>query len=92
MAINFVLESEPEDKPERKRFNDYPIHDLESWSKMPSISWLVDNLIPAQGTGFLYGPTGHYKSFVAISIAGCINTGSPLAGKKINKQGRAYSV
>ena len=89
MAINFVLESEPEDKPEGKRFNDYPIHDLESWSKMPSISWLIDNLIPAKGTGFLYGPTGHYKSFVAISIAGCINTGSPRAGKKINKQGRS---
>ena len=89
MVINFVLESEPEDKPKRKRFDDYPIHDLESWSKMPSISWLVDNLIPAQGTGSLYGPTGHYKSFVAISIAGCINTGTPLAGKKINKQGRS---
>ena len=48
MAINFVLESEPEDKPERKRFNDYPIHDLESWSKMPSISWLVDIQITAR--------------------------------------------
>lgn len=39
--------------------------------------WLVPGIIPAHGTGMLYGPSGSYKSFLALDLACCLAHGHP---------------
>lgn len=34
-------------------------------------AWLIPNYLPAQGTGMIYGPSGSYKSFLALDMALC---------------------
>ena len=69
--------------------DDYPILDLRGWFRQPDIPWLIEDIIPSQGTGFIYGPTGQYKSFVAIALAGCVTTKMPLVGKEVKSPGQS---
>lgn len=39
--------------------------------------WLVPGLIPAHGTGMIYGFTGSFKSFIALDLALCLAYGIP---------------
>ena len=78
------------DLPALDQYDDpYPIRDLDDWFRQPEVPWLIEDIIPSQGTGFIYGPTGQYKSFVAIAIAGLVNTKQPLVEKAVTSQGRS---
>lgn len=35
----------------------------------PEPTWLIPDLIPEQATVMMYGPSGHYKSFLALDMA-----------------------
>jgi hypothetical protein len=48
--------------------------------KTPDISWLVYGLLPASGAGFLYGPTGSRKTFLAIDMGCRLALGMPVLG------------
>lgn len=37
--------------------------------------WLLPGIIPARGTGMLFGASGSYKSFLALDMASCIAHG-----------------
>lgn len=54
--------------------------------------WLVDGLMPERGTWRLYGPSGSYKSFVALSLAAEIGRGGEWSGKKCQKGDVLYIV
>lgn len=41
--------------------------------------WLIPGVLPAQGTGMIYGDSGSYKSFVALDMALCLSYG--IAGQ-----------
>ncbi|WP_288080680.1 helicase RepA family protein [Pseudomonas sp.] len=43
-------------------------------------SWLLDDLLPATGIAFVYGPPGSYKSFIAVDMALSIATGRAWHG------------
>ena len=55
-------------------------------------SWLIKHFIPAKATGMLYGFSGTFKSFQAISIAASVATGRPWNGKKVTQTGVLYIV
>lgn len=40
-------------------------------------TWLIPNVLPAQGVGMLYGESGSYKSFLALDMALCLAFGLP---------------
>lgn len=40
-------------------------------------TWLIPGMLPAQGTGMLYGESGSYKSFIALDMALCLANGIP---------------
>lgn len=40
-------------------------------------TWLIPNILPAQGVGMMYGPSGSYKSFVTLDMALCLAYGVP---------------
>jgi len=37
--------------------------------------WLLPGILPARGTGMLFGPSGSYKSFIALDWASCLAHG-----------------
>ena len=49
----------------------------------PTASWLVHGLLPSFGVGFLYGPTGTGKSFLAVDLACRLACGLSVLGHDI---------
>lgn len=39
------------------------------------VEWIVENILPAKGTGIVYGPSGTFKSFVLLDLALSVATG-----------------
>jgi AAA domain len=54
---------------------------------LPDPSWLIDGLLPADGLGVLYGPSGSFKSFLALDWALSVATGLPWHGHTVNRPG-----
>lgn len=46
----------------------------------PAPSWLIPNFLPDEGTVMLYGPSGTYKSFIALDICLALSSGIPAYG------------
>lgn len=55
------------------------------------IDWLVEGYLEADALGMLYGPSGGGKSFVAVSLACSIATGTPWFNCKV-KQGAVFYI
>jgi hypothetical protein len=64
-------------KVERPRGHVLPMHDYADSVGDPT--WLVPGFLPAQGIGMLFGPSGSYKSFVALDMGLCLAFG--IAGQ-----------
>lgn len=45
-------------------------------------TWRVDDLLPIEGLGMLYGPSGTGKTFTAIDLGLCISNGRPWMGRE----------
>lgn len=54
--------------------------------------WLLDGIIPADGFGILYGPSGSYKSFLALDMAAAISTGQSWHGVDVDGCGPVLYV
>lgn len=73
---NFVgQEFEPPVSADRGRDKILPLHDYADGVRDPS--WLIPNVLPAQGTGMIYGESGSFKSFLALDMALCLAFGIP---------------
>jgi len=59
----------------RPRFKPYTEEEMDA---LPEPTWLIPNLLPDQETAIIYGPSGSFKSFVALdlalSVAACVPT------------------
>lgn len=60
---------------ERPRGHVLPLHDYAASVGDPT--WLIRGFLPAQGTVMLYGPSGSYKSFLALEWALSLAYGEP---------------
>lgn len=73
---NFVgVEFEPPPAAERGRDKIKFLHDYADGVRDPE--WLIPGVLPAIGTGMLYGESGSYKSFIALDMALCLAFGIP---------------
>jgi hypothetical protein len=61
------MEFEPPPVAERGRDKIKFLHDYADGVRDPE--WLIPHMLPAMGTGMLYGESGSYKSFVALDMA-----------------------
>jgi hypothetical protein len=50
-------------------------------------SWLVKDLLPERGAGLASGQWGTAKTFAMLDLAASIMTGTPFAGREINRRG-----
>jgi len=54
--------------------------------------WVVKNLIPAEGTMFLTGEAGSYKSWLALHIAIAVYNGDPVFGQYVTNKGNVLYI
>lgn len=64
-----------------------PVLDLDS---LPSITWLIEGMMPSQGLLVLYGEAGHAKSFFALDFALSIAAGQDWRGRKVTQGSVVY--
>lgn len=57
-----------------------------------SETWVLDDLIPSNGIGFIYGPPGSYKSFIALDMALSVTTGRPWHGFECETPGAVIYI
>ena len=55
-------------------------------------SWLAKDLIPETGCGILAGQWGTAKTFTGIDLSASVMTGTPFAGRPINRKGGVLFV
>lgn len=68
-------EFEPPAPAERSRDKIQWIQDFADNAKNPE--WLLPGVLPANGTGLLFGESGSYKTFLALDMASCLAFGVP---------------
>lgn len=54
------------------------------------IRWRIKGVIPEQGIGAIYGPSGSAKTFLALDLAMSVASGSRWFGYKVNRCSVAY--
>lgn len=67
--------------------NPFESYTLRNLNKIYQHKWLIENLIPENGTCIAYGPPGSYKSFIALDIGLHITNGINWHNNKLNKSG-----
>lgn len=68
----------------------FPTLDIAALSSLPPVEWLIDDIITADGFGITYGPPASLKSFLLISWALHIASGTPWLGHKVRQGGVLY--
>jgi hypothetical protein len=72
--VGLPSSEEPETLLERKRLV-WLMDDYEAAATDPT--WLLPGFLPSEGVGMLYGPSGSYKTFLALDMASCLSHGIP---------------
>ena len=54
--------------------------DIDQIKNMPNPQWLVDRLVIERSLGFIYGPPGCLKTFIALDMALSFATGGANGG------------
>ncbi|TKB58363.1 AAA family ATPase [Ferrimonas aestuarii] len=52
--------------------------------------YLIKNLLPANSMGVVYGPSGHFKSFLVLSMACALASGTSFDGRQVNQSSVLY--
>lgn len=81
--------AEPESRVDRLRRRVLTIDQL---ATLPPLEYLVPGVLPRRGLGFLYGPSGHGKSFVALDMGLSVAAGIAYAGRPVIRADVLYVV
>lgn len=84
-AVGRQLKGAPEECSRRLRL----LHISELGDLEPT-DWLIDNHLPADGFGVLYGPSANGKSFVAIDMGLCVASGKQWHGRDVGQGAVVY--
>lgn len=60
-------------------------------SRRPLPKWLVKGAIPEVGIGAIYGPSGTFKSFVALDLLAHISNGQDWFGRRVTAAPAVYA-
>lgn len=60
--------------------------------RIASQQWLIDQILPVDGFGVIYGPSGSYKSFVAMDISASIASSKQWHGNDIDNPGHVIYI
>lgn len=54
--------------------------------------WLIDQIIPVDAFGVIYGPSGSYKSFCAMDMSACIASAMNWHGNDVDEPGHVLYI
>jgi putative DNA primase/helicase len=60
--------------------------------RIASQQWLVDQVLPVDGFGVIYGPSGSYKSFVAMDLSACVASATKWHGNDTDTPGHVIYI
>lgn len=60
--------------------------------RMKNQRWLIDEVIPSDAFGVVYGPSGGYKSFIVLDMSASIATGRDWHGRSIDLPGTVLYI
>lgn len=80
---------DPDSRFARLRSRVFTLADL---ANLPPVEYLIPGVLPQRGLGFLYGPSGHGKSFVALDMGLSIASGIAYAGRPTRQANVLYVV
>lgn len=87
-APDWMLEDARDPQPERKVvYKPLSVADLIA---APPPSWLIRDLLPAEGLCVLFGEPGSGKSFLVLDLLASIARGEPWAGQRTRKGAAVY--
>jgi hypothetical protein len=55
------------------------------------VNWLIQDYLPLDTIGFIYGAWGTYKSFIALDMLLCVAAGIPYHGQQV-RQGAVFYI
>lgn len=73
----------------RSRFKPYSEQEMDN---LPEPTWLIPNLLPDQETAIVYGPSGSFKSFVALDLAMSVAAHTPTFAGMPTRSGLVFYV
>ncbi|HEV2622910.1 MAG TPA: AAA family ATPase [Frateuria sp.] len=87
-APEWMLENASEPKAERKIV--YKLQSVADLIAAPPPSWLIRDLLPAEGLCVLFGEPGSGKSFLVLDLLATIARGEAWAGQRTRKGATVY--
>lgn len=78
----------PMPKPEGR--DPFPLIPIDDIGLRGPPAWRIQGILPERGFGVLYGPSGAFKSFIALDLALTIAHGLPWRGRPTERAGAAY--
>lgn len=60
--------------------------------RIASQQWLIYQVLPVDGFGVVYGPSGSYKSFVGMDMSACVASGMKWHGNDTDSPGHVIYV
>lgn len=86
-------EIDGEDEPTENRFLSRLSFDADSaLDELANQQWIIDQVLPMDGFGVLYGASGTYKSFLALSLAAAVSTGGRWFGNDVDNAGQVIYI
>lgn len=88
-----AIESAPTGNPLAKRVRSKIETDSRAAiDRMKNQRWLIDEVIPSDAFGVVYGPSGGYKSFIVLDMSAAIATGRDWHGRSIDLPGTVLYI
>jgi len=83
-----AFEGAPAEQAPTQRYRLLDVTDLHA---LPPMAWRIKNILPAEGVGCLFGPSGSGKSFLALDMMAALSSGAEWFGYRV-KQCRVLCV
>ena len=68
----------------------YQVKTADDMCKLPSIQWLIKNVLPSHGLAVIYGPSGSGKSFLVLDMLQSLAFGCGWFGHKVKQCSVTY--
>jgi putative DNA primase/helicase len=92
-ALEELQESEPQMDQDFNPFLRRLAYDSDSaLDRIANQQWLIDSVIPADAFGVIYGPSGAYKSFIALDMAASVASALAWHGRDVDNSGHVIYI
>lgn len=70
----------------------FKLHSVADLRAMPPMRWLIHSVLPEEGFGAIFGPSGSGKGFLVISLVHALAEAGTFFGRRVKKPARVIYV